>query len=124
MKCHICNRYLECKNSALAYVLLTCPEDHAQVILHNSNIVEYKVMWDDDPEAKTRYWIASWSCIPTLQFNKTKDKATIITSCSYGRPYKQSKILEFDYFTKLEIKNDTIEINSIIKKLKNLKAFI
>lgn len=142
MKCHLCNKNLDIvKDNISTYsknknIILSCPNDHCSIIKSNHSISEYKMMWDADSKAKERYWIYSWSAdaqiIKYLRYNtgnallnnNSFTGSTIVTISEYGRPHNESMLLSLDYFMPLNIKNDIIQINSVVSKINKLKAFI
>lgn len=131
MQCHLCQRKLiniSDDNHHLE-VKLQCPEDHCVITYIDNKIINYSLLWDADSEAKERYWIDSYN--DNFAFNKvarfephSKNESTSIYKSTYGRPYRYSKILELEYFIPLEIKNDIIQLNNVIKRLNNMKAFL
>ena len=130
MKCHLCQRKLKLIDDKFFQVVLSCPEDHCEIIIKGDSVVEYKLLWDADNLAKDRYWIYSWQKNNNFNnkisnINNINNNAGTIVKCStYGRPYKETVVLSLDSFLTLNIKDDVVQLDNIVPRLKKLKAFI
>jgi hypothetical protein len=130
MKCHLCQRKLKLIDDKFFQVVLSCPEDHCEIIIKGDSVVEYKLLWDADNLAKDRYWIYSWQKNNNFNnkisnINNINNNAGTIVKCStYSRPYKETVVLSLDSFLTLNIKDDVVQLDNIVPRLKKLKAFI
>ncbi len=131
MNCHNCKRELTIVKECSTYTQVECPENHATVFYKDNKILEYNLLWDADVHAKERFWINAFDdtiysntyhCIKRYGCNSLI--GTIILKCTYGRPYHLDKIFELNDFIPLEIKDNIIQLNSLVPRLKRLKAFI
>ena len=110
MKCHICKLNLRLIDQLGAHKKYECPNAHAQVVFHFHNIEKYILYWDADEFAKERYRLEGSFGSTCLYLKKYNDRGYL-------------KILEMDHILPLQIEEETIQLNDVVRRLQKLKAF-
>ena len=115
IKCHFCQHHLDIPANDDDYASwdLECPNGHADITLNEKGeIIQYKLYWDVDPDARERYKLIGRSTGTHLLYSIGKG--------SY-RNYKV--VFETGTLIPIQIKDNTIQMDNLISRLKKLGVF-
>jgi hypothetical protein len=115
LKCHTCGKRLVLQDQFLQTRDYECPDSHAKISWHNNQIIGYTIFWDADSDANERYKLVAANGITTLFLSNNRQG-------KYWR-VSYSPILDMDRMLTLEIKENTIVVNNLVRRLQKLKAF-
>jgi len=116
IKCHFCKHELKDRSPDyigpldLAY---ECPNGHASVVLDGEEIAGYILYWDADPDANERYKLVGNKGGTHLYYSPYKVK--------YSRKY--DCIFETSAFIPIAIKENIIQMDNLIARLKKMGVF-
>lgn len=115
IKCHFCKHELEEQYCLDPNNKLECPNGHACITLGNDGeIIQYTLYWDADPNANERYKLVAMEGSGTyLHYSPVKHR--------HFRNYKI--VFETASFIPVAIKEDTIQMDNLVARLKKMGVF-
>lgn len=112
LKCHACNKRLTLIEQSANIKIYECPNAHSKVAWVGNQIHFYHLFWDANEDGSERY---------RLDAGNAQTKLYIKGKQSRYNPFME--IISIDKVLPLEIKDNTIQLNNIVPRLKKLKAF-
>ena len=117
IKCHFCKHELEIPeidfDEEWSYM---CPNGHASILVNDKDeIMRYVLYWDADPDANERYkLVATEGRGSYLYYSNTKRNRS-------WRAYRV--IFETASFIPVTIKENTIQMDNLVMRLKRMGVF-
>jgi hypothetical protein len=120
IKCHFCKHELEVPyayggSGIYPNSTYECPNGHAHVIMDSKDIeiIDYLLYWDADPDANDRYKLVGTQAGTFLHHSSLKKR--------YVRNYQC--IFETASFIPVPIKENTIQMDNLVARLKRMGVF-
>jgi hypothetical protein len=92
-----------------------CPNDHGSVCMKNNEIISYNFIWDADVRARDRYRLSYSGDNTTISKQDTNSRGY------YVGIYKT--MISIPRKIELVTENDVVQIEKMIARLEQLKAF-
>lgn len=112
MKCYFCSRQLEIITQSYDGNFIECPSMHMGAYIKSNNVASYWFIWDEDDKGKKRYKMFS-NC-----------KRTTVIRYEYPQLHREQTVLDFQNYIPIEIKNDIINLDYVVNKIKKLIYFL